>query len=44
VRDELSATATKVPSIDVRRYIPLVVPGMAVLLLVCIVLVWRLAL
>jgi len=44
VRDEPSATATEVPSIDVRRYIPLVVPGMAVLLLVCIVAVWHLAL
>jgi hypothetical protein len=44
VRDEPSVSATEVPSIDVRRYIPLVVPGMAVLLLVCIVAVWHLAL
>jgi hypothetical protein len=44
LRDESPATATEVTSIDVRRYIPLVVPGMALLLLVCIVAVWHLAL
>jgi hypothetical protein len=44
VHDEALATATEVTRIDVRRYIPLVVPGMAVLLLVCIVAVWHLAL
>ena len=41
VHDEPTVTATEVGSIDVRRYIPLVVPGMAVLLLVCIVAVWH---
>ena len=44
VRDEPSVSAAEAPSIDIRRYIPLVVPGMAVLLLVCIVVVWHLAL
>ena len=44
VLDEPSVSATTAPSLDVRRYIPLVVPGMAVLLLVCIVAVWHLAL
>jgi len=44
VHDEMPTTAPAVTGIDVRRYIPLVVPGMAVLLLVCIVAVWHLAL
>ena len=42
--DDLAAAADESQRALVRRYIPLVVPGLAVLLLVCIATIWRLAL
>lgn len=42
--DDLAAAADASQRALVRRYIPLVVPGLAVLLLICIATIWRLAL
>ena len=42
--DDLAAAADESQRALVRRYIPLVVPSLAVLLLVCIATIWRLAL
>jgi hypothetical protein len=42
--DALAAIADESQRALVRRYIPLVVPGLAVLLLLCIATIWRLSL
>ena len=42
--DDLAAAADESQRALVRRYIPLVVPALAVLLLVCIATIWRLSL